>query len=156
MGYSICWEFKRYHSLKDLKKYNKIWNDTYNKEILKIKAKGLNINHYEWVGDKPMSNNDFEFMKTARIPYDYAVKKALIAVQIASKDGWNITCDDGFQYTSKGLIFDGKGYIDEYKPIKKYNLTLFQLPIKYKSKGQGMLTNGEYDWNENKKPKILK
>lgn len=153
MGYTIYWEAKRDFTKQQLNKMNMAFMLEYNKVISRLKAKGMDTGKYEWVGNNPMSNKNFEFIKTNRIPYDYAVKKALIEVQKVSNNGYKITCDDGFKYIKSGLIFDGNGLIDKYKIVKPIFLQLEDLPIKYKSKGKGILSTGEYSWNKGKKYK---
>jgi len=155
MGYTIYWQPKRHFSQAELSRFNLIFKREYEKQIGFIKSKGLSTEKYEWA-ENPMTNNEFEFMKTARQPYDFAVKKALIEVQKASNNGYKITCDDGFSYTKDGLFFDGSGYVDEYKPkISPLKLQLEDLPIVYETVGGKKYTNGEYTWNENKKPKFI-
>lgn len=156
MGYTIYWNALRRHSSEDLKRYNKIWMSVYNREIQQIRNKGLSTETVEWAGSEPMGNEDYEYMKTERNPYDYAVKKAMIEVQKASKNGWKITCDDGIEYVSSGLVFEGYRLIDSYKPIKRMEFQLSDLPTLYMSKGMGELKLGEYEWNEGKNPKPLK
>jgi len=155
MGYAIYWKAKRKFTKEELDSFNKVWNDAYKSATDSIAKKGLSTSHYEWSGPTPMSNKEFEFMKTARIPYDFAIKKALIAVQKISNNGYQITCDDGLQYFDYGLLFDGSGLIEEYKIIRPIRLNLSDLPIIYQSKGKGKLKTGEYAWNEGKKPKLV-
>ena len=153
MGYTIYWKPTKKLSDSKLKQLNREWMLTYNLELSKLKALGMDTQVYEWNGDEPLTNNEFNFMKTARTPYDYAVKKAFLKIQKLSNNVFEVTCDDGFKYTSEGLIFDGDGYMDEYKVVSPIKLTMSDLPIIYMSKGKGELTNGEYSWNQNKKPK---
>lgn len=153
MGYTIYWKPKRHFSEEELRNLNAVFMRTYKTELAKLKARGLNTQTYEW-GETLITNEEFNFLKTARIPYDYAVKRALIDVQGASNNGYNITCDDGFSYDSDGVHVDGSAYSDNYKsrvPIHE-TLQLSDLPISFETVKAGLMVTGEYDWNKGKKP----
>ena len=49
----------------------------------------------------------FGFCKTARKPYDKAVKLALIEAQRLSDNAWDITCDEGGAYTKDTALVLG-------------------------------------------------
>ena len=158
MGYTICWKPTRKYSSIELHNMNVIWKRHYYLNISKIKSKGfVNTDHYEWAGDALITNKEFDFMKTARMPYDYAVKKAFMEVQKATNNLLNVYCDDGFKYTKAGLLFNDDGYTDEYKPKTPIStiLQLSDLPIQYEIVKGEIYTNGEYNWNQGKKPKMI-
>ena len=46
----------------------------------------------------------FDFVKTGRRVYDFAVKKALIEFQKATGDALRVRCDDGCEYTSGTVL----------------------------------------------------
>lgn len=154
MGYTIYIE-RRYNIPKEvLKKANDVWESAYRRAIKEVKNKGLSTEVYEWSGFRPLENKDFQFIKTARTPYDYAVKKAYLEMQSEMGNIYKVSCDDGFTYDSDGINLTGEGLMENYKPINPITgLKLSDLPIKYTTKDGRELELGEYSWNQGKKPK---
>ena len=159
MGYTVYWKNKSKLSQAELQKARKVVFSVYKKELAKDGILGQQNNDmyfHESFLPQMISNSDFEFTKTARKKYDRAVKVALLKLQEITINAYDISCDDGFKYTRRGLIFNAEAYSEDYRPIKKITkvFKLKDLPIAYETKS-GYDRSGEYDWNANKKPKVV-
>ena len=63
---------------------------------------------HEGFSGSMLNKSEFEFCKTARKLYDWAVKKALVEAQRLSDNVWEITCDDGGHYTKDTVLRESK------------------------------------------------
>jgi hypothetical protein len=113
MGYTIYWEGKRAITKEEAKQIvSEIRNlISDNSNVVEIEFKeqecnndyninfnGLNENSHEtfafyYDANKPKIKFDFQFCKTARKPYDFFVKKALMIIQRITQNKLKISCD---------------------------------------------------------------
>ena len=121
MGYTVYWKNKkRLSSTKliavkkavmktfrlELKKDDllKKWDD-WNKAWTKGRCPyELDKYFHEGFTASMIGNRDFEFCKTARKPYDGAIKKALIKLQKLTNNAYDISCDDGGKYFADTVL----------------------------------------------------
>ena len=91
-----------------IRDYDGIRKPTVSLECVAFNGNGKEgLNHESFVIDN--NESDFEFCKTARKPYDYAVREVL---KLAEKEGlvFNVSCD----YPSNDKIYSDEEYILGY------------------------------------------
>lgn len=177
MGYTVYFPIKDFemgtlYSDEGIAEMNKTFTRAFRRELTRLeKVTGIPLNA---IRDKFWSTDDeeegfdkeyllyfaedcpdgsfiepynFNFIKTDRKLYDIAIKKAVLAVQRKFNNPLKAWCDDGFSYNKNGITITGEGLIDKYKPARVKKITFSDMPVTYKTKGAGMVTDGSYDWN---------